>query len=245
MKILKDKEIKGYLEFNLENEYLQELVKDKKTYYLLILVILNLVVIYNFYKIVNVFKSEIVASCIWLFFTSIPFLYVFRKDRKKLFKKVTLKAYMNTFVFVGISFLIACFSYIFLERIISIELVNHPITSKGYLSIIKRIPQVVIQILSENILYIGLLLMWYKLVGNIFRTSYVHLVISLLLSSGSFGMLHISTYDYNWLQCLFIVGLPSITHLISFLKYRNMHVGYLVHLNFNLIFMIGVPLLSN
>ncbi|MGQ0518198.1 hypothetical protein ACT453_52375, partial [Bacillus sp. D-CC] len=32
---------------------------------------------------------------------------------------------------------------------------------------------------------------------------------SLILSGSSFGLLHLFTYNYNWIQCLTIIGIPD------------------------------------
>ncbi|MGW9103750.1 CPBP family glutamic-type intramembrane protease [Priestia megaterium] len=48
-----------------------------------------------------------------------------------------------------------------------------------------------------------------------------------------FGLAHLWTYDFNVLQCVILIGMPSIIKIVLYLKTRNLWSAYLAHLFFD------------
>lgn len=57
--------------------------------------------------------------------------------------------------------------------------------------------------------------------------------ISWLLVSIIFGLIHLKTYDYNLLQCIFVIGLPSIIYGYLWKKTERSSMIWLAHLLYN------------
>ena len=56
-----------------------------------------------------------------------------------------------------------------------------------------------------------------------------------------FGLIHMSTYDYNIPQCLLLIGIGCAIHLYPYLKTKNLTNSYLTHILIDL--MVFVPIM--
>lgn len=65
-----------------------------------------------------------------------------------------------------------------------------------------------------------------------------------LIGSIVFGLLHLTAYDYNLYQCIFVIGLPSIIYGFLWKKTENPKVLWLTHLIYDYI-VLGVVILGN
>ena len=45
-----------------------------------------------------------------------------------------------------------------------------------------------------------------------------------------FGLIHLSSYDNNLFQCIFIIGIGTIIHLYPYLKTKNFVNTYFTHI---------------
>ena len=78
----------------------------------------------------------------------------------------------------------------------------------------------------------------HKIIRSFIISPIASITASLILSGSSFGLLHLSTYNYNWIQCLTIIGIPAIAQMIFFLIFKNIHMGYILHFNYNIIIIL-------
>ncbi|WP_040963200.1 hypothetical protein [Bacillus mycoides] len=101
-----------------------------------------------------------------------------------------------------------------------------------------KTPGIAIQLFGENIMFVSILFIWHKIIRSFIISPIPSITTSLILSGSSFGLLHLSTYNYNWVQCLAIIGIPAIAQMIFFLIFKNIHMGYMVHFNYNLIIIL-------
>ncbi|MFD2307112.1 CPBP family intramembrane glutamic endopeptidase [Enterococcus termitis] len=67
---------------------------------------------------------------------------------------------------------------------------------------------------------------------------------SVILTSLMFGALHLSTYDWNWFQCLIVIGLTRIPFTWATLKTDSLWAGTIIHIAFDWLIFIGVLLAS-
>jgi len=65
---------------------------------------------------------------------------------------------------------------------------------------------------------------------------------SVILTSLMFGALHLSTYDWNWFQCLVVIGLTRIPFTWATLKTNSLWAGTIIHIAFDWLIFIGVTL---
>lgn len=70
------------------------------------------------------------------------------------------------------------------------------------------------------------------------------IISSVILTSLMFGSLHLSTYDWNWFQCLVVIGLTRIPFTWATLKTNSIWAGTIIHVAFDWLIFIGV-LLAN
>lgn len=59
-----------------------------------------------------------------------------------------------------------------------------------------------------------------------------------------FGLIHLSTYDYNIPQCLLLIGIGCVIHLYPYLKTKNLTNSYLTHILIDLVVFVPVMLMG-
>ncbi|MES9799396.1 hypothetical protein [Bacillus toyonensis] len=115
---------------------------------------------------------------------------------------------------------------------------SNPIGNEGNINMFYKTPGIAIQLIGENIMFVSLLFFWHKIIRSFVTNPITSITTSLILSGSSFGLLHLSTYNFNWIQCLAIIGIPAIIQMIFFLIFKNIHMGYILHFNYNLIILL-------
>lgn len=55
------------------------------------------------------------------------------------------------------------------------------------------------------------------------------ILVGWLLSSVLFGLLHLSTYDWNLIQCIFVIGGSRLILTLPFIQTKNLWISYFVH----------------
>lgn len=64
--------------------------------------------------------------------------------------------------------------------------------------------------------------------------------VALMLSSLIFGLLHLPTYQWNWLQVIFVIGLARTFETIAYIRTKSIWASFLVHFTFDtLTFLVG------
>lgn len=54
-------------------------------------------------------------------------------------------------------------------------------------------------------------------------------MLALLFSSIIFGLLHLPTYQWNWYQCILLIGTARIFLTLTYIKTKNIFVSYVTH----------------
>ncbi len=74
---------------------------------------------------------------------------------------------------------------------------------------------------------------------------YVSFAISGLLACLIFGLAHLWTYDFNIIQCLIVIGLPSMMHVVLYVKTKNIFATYTSHIVYDAIVVLMVVFASS
>lgn len=69
------------------------------------------------------------------------------------------------------------------------------------------------------------------------------MLVALLLSSILFGLLHLSTYEWNLVQVIVVIGFVRIIHTLAYIVTRNLWVSFILHflhdmIGFLLVFLV-------
>lgn len=230
------------------NTYLQNLVQTKSFFKLIILVVISFTTVYSPYinivrilvKDINIILRDIVTSLFFILPVTLVFLLIMREQRKMLFKKVTVKQYKKSVFYALFVICSVLLTVCGITTFTTYKASSNPGTDVSLISLLLKIPTISIQLIGENIMFISFLLFWYKIFQFTKCKTPLLLGLSLLFSSLSFGLLHLSTYSFNWIQCVLIIGIPAASHMILFLRYNNVHLGYWMHLNYDLFVMMFV-----
>ena len=228
---------------NAANTYLDCLVQTKTHLHLLILIIFCIITVYipfplfilNYINELDILMQYIIKSVYFSFPISLVFLFIMRDQRFLFSKKITFQQLKISFFS---AFIIYAIMLLFLAVLISFTTfkgTSNPIGNEGITNMLHKTPGIAIQLIGENIMFVSIWFFWHKIIRSFKISPIASITASLILSGSSFGLLHLSTYNYNWVQCLSIIGIPAIAQMIFFLIFKNIHMGYILHFNYNLI----------
>lgn len=93
------------------------------------------------------------------------------------------------------------------------------------LELFKTIPM----LLGEELITIVLLLIIVNIMGGTRKA----LVVGVIASAIIFGLLHLSTYDWNFAQVLLVISLARIPFTIASLRSDSIYSGYLIHIAYD------------
>lgn len=229
------------------NTYLECLVQTKTYLHFLILIIFCIITVYlpfpsfmlNYINELDILMQYIIKSVYFSFPISLVFLFIMRDQRFLFSKKITFQQLKISFF---CAFIIYAIMLLFLAALISFTTfrgASNPIgNEEGITNMLYRTPGIAIQLIGENIMFVSILFFWHKIIRSFIISPISSITTSLILSGISFGLLHLSTYNYNWVQCLTIIGIPAIAQMIFFLIFKNIHMGYILHFNYNLIIIL-------
>ncbi|WP_144499557.1 hypothetical protein [Bacillus sp. FDAARGOS_235] len=233
-------------ELNAANTYLDNLLQTKTYLQLIILLLCCIATVYlpspaftfNFINTIDiVFQYAFKALCFSIPI-SLVFLFIMWEQRFLFSKKITFHQLKISFFS---AFIIYFIMLLFLAVLISLTTftgTSNPIGNDGNINIFYKTPGIAIQLIGENIMFVSILFFWHKITRSFVTSPITSITTSLILSGISFGLLHLSTYNFNWIQCLAIIGIPAITQMIFFLIFKNIHMGYILHFNYNLIIIL-------
>jgi len=153
-------------------------------------------------------------------------------------KKISFQQLKISFASAFIIYLIMMLILSALISFTTFKGTSNPIGNEGITNMLHKTPGIAIQLIGENIMFVSILFFWHKIIRSFIISPISSITASLILSGSSFGLLHLSTYNYNWVQCLTIIGIPAIAQMIFFLIFKNIHMGYILHFNYNLIIIL-------
>ena len=143
------------------------------------------------------------------------------------------------------SFVIAIASAIILKNL-HVPLSSNPI-HKDFVgdipSILIRLLKTLPQLLGEELLTLLPFLMIIRLGTYHGMPEKTTAIIGLLITSIAFGLLHLSAYNWNLLQCLLVISLARIPFTLAFIKSKSVTVSWIIHVLYDwATFIIGILL---
>lgn len=187
-------------------------------------------IIYSIYS--TIFIAVVAPIC---------FILLLRQTKKLDRKKIRpLKAFVLIILFVA------------LELCLVIPLANISITISPDIP-----PNGIIDIAQVNFLLVIILLLWQLLGEEVIKISIFFLIykgfdfkeekaksfwISWLISSILFGLLHLSTYGYNYFHCIVVIGLSTMGYALLWKKTSSPLMLYIVHISYDVL-LIAIALL--
>ncbi len=121
------------------------------------------------------------------------------RDQRSLFsKKITFQQLKISFF---CAFIIYATMLLFLAVLISFTTfkgTSNPIGNEGITNMLHKTPGIAIQLIGENIMFVSILFFWHKIIRSFIISPISSITASLILSGSSFGLLHLSTYNYHW-----------------------------------------------
>ncbi|MGG1166295.1 hypothetical protein [Bacillus mycoides] len=232
--------------FSAANTYLDCLVQTKTYLQLLILILFCIATVYlpfpsftfNYINNIDVLLQYTFKALCFSFPISLVFLFIMWDQRFLLSKKITFQQLKISFFNAFIIYVIMLLFLAVLITFTTFKGTSNPVGNEGITNMLHKIPGIAIQLIGENIMFVSILFFWHKIIRSFIISPITSITASLILSGSSFGLLHLSTYNYNWVQCLTIIGIPAIAQMIFFLIFKNIHMGYILHFNYNLIIIL-------
>ncbi|CAI8949385.1 CPBP family intramembrane metalloprotease [Priestia megaterium] len=176
---------------------------------------------------------KVLSACFYTFPQALIFYFLFRRNIRIFFRKVTMQHFRISLTIAGASLVAAYFMHDFLVYGFSY---NTTAQSEIVSFIPSDIFNFIIQLLGEELLFFSAFFLGLKWFTRRKEPLYALSVgISGLLACLVFGLAHLWTYDFNILQCVISIGLPSIIKIVLYLKTRNLWSAYLAHLFFDLV----------
>ncbi|AUS68873.1 type II CAAX prenyl endopeptidase Rce1 family protein [Lactococcus lactis] len=137
------------------------------------------------------------------------------------------KKLVSTF-FIGLiaAFVFAFSGLIFATKVLNSNTHDNPIAAKmNWIELLKTIPM----LLGEELITIVLLLIIVNILGGTRKA----LVIGVTVSTIIFGLLHLSTYDWNFAQVLLVIAFARIPFTLATLRSDSIYSGYFIHLAYD------------
>lgn len=177
-----------------------------------------------FLKIDNMILNAVTLSTI-----GIVSLFIIDRDFvKKVFKPLKPKDIIYILVGVVIMFVSIVISSIVMTNI-DMDVSTNPIfglIDEG--NILEFFISSVIQFITEEIIFIIPFL--FVMNKFDFKSEKLKIIVAVIVSSVIFGLMHLSTYNFNFLQAILIISIIRIGLTMSYIISKNLTVTYLVHI---------------
>lgn len=165
------------------------------------------------------------------------YIYMFGGAWKdKFFKKP--KELLPIIIFLFLTLVSGSVLFYLLNFISDVDLLSvGEITSVSML--LTNILSVLFQVIGEELFAVGLfmgILIFGNRMMSLDRKPLI--IFSLMVSSLLFGLLHLPVYNYNLLQCLFVIGLTRLIMTVLFFMKRNIVYSYIVHVLYNIAILV-------
>ena len=157
----------------------------------------------------------------------IPVLYVSKGNLKLFFRILSLE---------DIKLIVLCFIFYFIYAIVMATLLDYLGLSTAANPVFGMNMDVMffvssaIQLVGEELFKIILLIISMFVVYRFTNRRKLAVVSGVVVSLLLFALIHLPTYNYNFFQCIFVIGIGGIFNLFAYLKTKNVVASYLVHI---------------
>ncbi|QII26932.1 CPBP family intramembrane metalloprotease [Bacillus altitudinis] len=184
---------------------------------------------------------KLLSPVIYLLPILILFYFTFRHSLALLLNRMSILHFvLYVLFFTGLQFILS-FTLLIFYGMLGLNWASNPATTK--LMMFDLIYTLPIQLIAEQLFFMSFLLFSLVTINKIITSNVLAFLAPVLFSSLIFGLAHLSTYNYNVLHCVILIGIPACIQGVCFLITKNLFVGYLVHLIFDVV-IFGIILYS-
>lgn len=182
----------------------------------------------------SLYMNELVSGIILLIFSLLGLRLTVKQDWKLLFRKIRRKDILLVVGYVIGAIIVASVIGGVIE-LLSGSLTDNPTAIKAgdhnaWRTYLQLRFQEVFQLLGEEFLaIIPFLTLLHLCTVRFGLNRKTGVVIGWVLSSIIFGLLHLPTYDWNWIQCIFVIGGSRLILTLPYVQTKNLWVSYFVH----------------
>lgn len=180
-----------------------------------------------FFKIQNLILSAVILTSL-----GILSLYIIDKNfLKKIFKPLTLRDV--GYFFLGlVAMFIAIVASSFVLSKVDMNVSTNPIFEMiGNDNLTEFFVASIIQFVTEEIIFIIPFLFVINKVN--IKNRFLKVLLATVISAVTFGLMHLSTYDFNFLHAVLIISIIRVGLTISYIISKNLTVTYLVHIAYD------------
>ncbi|MCY8934381.1 CAAX protease [Bacillus atrophaeus] len=178
----------------------------------------------------NIFIANLVLPVFQTFPLLLCFLYVFKGNYSALFFKVKSSRILIYIILGVLTEIILSLNIVLLLKGIKPSAnpaIEDPIGITIY--------SLSISLIAEQILFFSVYYFFFLLFLKLKLNNKIAVIISLIPAILIFGLAHLSVYNGNILQCVFLIGLPfTLMQVFLFFRSGNFFIGYIVHLSFDI-----------
>ncbi|MGI5948693.1 MAG: type II CAAX prenyl endopeptidase Rce1 family protein [Peptoniphilus sp.] len=177
-----------------------------------------------FLKIESLILNAVILAVIGI----LALLIIDKNFLLKIFKPLKLKDLGYIVLGVIIMFVAIIISSIVLSKV-EMNVSNNPIFDMiDKENLIEFFISSVIQFITEEIIFIIPFL--FVINKSKIQNRFLKVLLAVLLSSVTFGLMHLSTYDFNFLQAILIISIVRTGLTMSYIISKNLTVTYIVHI---------------
>lgn len=182
----------------------------------------------------SLYINELLSGIILLAFSLFGLRLAVKQDWKLLFKKVRWKDVLLVLGYVLGAIIVASVIGGVIE-LLNGSLTDNPTATKAndpsaWVTYLQLRFQELFQLLGEEFLAILPFLAILHLSTVTFGWKRKNgIVFGWIVSSILFGLLHLPTYDWNWIQCIFVIGGSRMILTLPYIQTKNLWVSYFVH----------------
>lgn len=183
-----------------------------------------------------------IAGCIVLFAVfgkkGFPTLFHSPKEKSKNFFLTVFLSYLASMIY---SFVLVSLMH-FMGISTSANPLTESISGEEHIYLVKDLILPAIQIVGEELLTIIPLILIINVLLRFGVNDRITKVFTILATSLLFGALHLSTYNWNLIQCLLVIGIGRIPNTLATMKQDTLWAGITSHILFDwtLFFMTSI-----
>lgn len=193
------------------------------------------------------FKSNEVlqSSCTAIVYTlpQLALFYLLFKDKLFIYlRKMNIKQLLVSVKVAGVSIIVSWVSVTFVNAVLQIDTA----TNAGIVNLsFKHMFAFLVSLFGEEFLFFSAFFLMLSIFTKQKKPAYyTSFIFSGLFACLVFGLSHLSSYDFNVIQCLLVIGLPSMIKILLYAKTKNLFATYTEHAVFDLLVVLSVAIAS-
>ncbi|ELC8463766.1 hypothetical protein QYB71_002903 [Clostridium perfringens] len=215
-------------------------ISNSQSFFLIFICILSV------YIFQSINMPKVIKPFFNLSFILLAFITITKSNWTQIFRKIHFEDIKLTFILTRLNLIISFYVLFFLYIFFNINFNSNPVSLNANNTLfenIKILLKLIPALLGEDLTRVVPFLCILQLSKNLFNISKkISIIISWSITSISFGLFHLPTYNWNLIQCIYI-GVSSIIPFYSYIKTKNILLLFGVHYLHDLITLIIFPLI--